>query len=262
MGKAFEIVTGRVTNPGATITALTANTGNSFVVRAFAGGKAYLEGVWSQQATAGVVRVRSPKLHDSTQGLRYRGTVGFIRNFMGPGVCTPLYSTDTLIFEQSGGGAEVDSAALQIYYDDLDGADAKLSTWDQIKASMVDLVTVEVAVTGPATSGDWAAGNTLNSAFDLLKADTKYAILGYETDVEVLAVGIQGPDTANYRLGGPGPVEPLEGRDYFIRQSIHTGRPHIPVINSNNKGGTLVSVARITAAGTINVVLTLAELPG
>ncbi len=261
MGKAHEIVIGRVTNPGATITALTAGTANSFTVRAFEpGSKACLNGIWSQQATAGVVRVRSPKMHDSTQGIRVNGPAAVIRNAMHDAAQSPLYSTDVLTFEMSGGGAEVDAAALSIYYENLSGGDARLAMWEQVKAGIANYLTVQVAVTGPATSGDWSAGNALNSLFDLLKADTDYAILGYGVDAEVLAVGIQGPDTGNYRTGGPGPIDPLETRSWFVRRSIDQATPLIPVINSNNRGGTSVSVARITAAGTINVFLSMAEL--
>jgi hypothetical protein len=260
MGKALEIIAGRVTNPGATLTALTANTGNSFAVRALNSGRAFLEGIWTQQATAGVVRVRSAKMHDAVQGIRIRSAAGVIRSLIGPQPETPLYSTDTLTFELSGGAAEVDAAALQIFYEDLAGGDANLALWEQISPRIANVLTAEVAVTGPTTSGDWSAGNAINSTFDVLKADTKYALLGYSVDTESLAVGIQGPDTANYRLGGPGMIEPLEARDYFIRQSIGQGRPHILVFNSNNKGGTLVSVCKVGAGGTVNVSLQLAEL--
>jgi len=260
MGKAYEIVIGRVTNPGAVITALTPGSGNSFAVRAFGSGRAYLEGLWTQAATAGVVRVRSPKMHDSTQGIRVRSVAAVIRSLIGPQPETQMYSTDTLVFELSGGAAEVDTAALQIYYEDLSGGEANLALWEQVSPRIANLVTAEVAVTGPVTSGDWSAGNALNSTFDVLKADTKYAVLGYQCDTESLAVGIQGPDTSNYRLGGPGCIEPLETRDYFIRQAIGSGRPHIPILNSNNKGGTNVSVAKVGAGGTVNVCLQLAEL--
>lgn len=261
MGKAFEVVTGRVLNPGATITALTANTGQSFTVRAFSSSaRAWLEGLWSQNATAGVVRVRSPKLHDSTQGIRYRTPAAVTRDFLSDFDKSQLFSTDVLVVEASGGGAETDCAALMIYYEDLDGASANLASWEQIRGNVANILTVEVAVAGPVTAGDWSAGVALNSFTDLLKADTKYAVFGYQTDTEVCAVGINGPDTSNYKVGGPGCIEPLETRDWFIRQSIQTGLPHIPIINSNNRGGTQISVTKATAAGTVNVDLHLAEL--
>ena len=261
MGKAFEIVAGRVTNPGATFTALTANTGNTFAVRAFDNSStAWLENVWGQEATKGAIRIRSPKMHDAVNGLRWTVPAAVIRGFMADPVDTRLYSTDTLTVEMSGGAAEIDAGAYVVYYDDLPGIDAQLGMWDTIKPSIVDLVTVPVSVTGPTTSGDWSAGNTINSLVDTLKADTKYAILGYQCDTESLAVAIAGPDTGNLRVGGPGCVEPIETRSWFVRDSGPGMRPHIPVINSNNRGGTLVSVAKVGAGGTVAVELTLAEL--
>jgi hypothetical protein len=207
-----------------------------------------------------VIRVRSPKLHDAVQGIRYRAPAAVTRNFLADQAAQRLYSTDTLIPEQSGGGAETDVLAMMIYYQDLPGASAMLALWEQVRSQIVELVTVEVAVTGPVTAGDWSAGNTLNSFTDLLKADTKYAILGYQSDTECAAVGVKGPDTSNYRVGGPGCIEPIETRDWFVSQSISRGTPHIPIINANNKGATLVHVAKATAAGTVNVCLSMAEL--
>lgn len=261
MGLCNEVIVGRVTNVAGTITAVTMGTGNSNVVRAFnPQSRAWLENVWAQGATAGVFRVRSAKMHDSTQGLRFRNVAAIVRPFMAREQATRMYSTDVLTIEGSGGGAETDAVALNMYYEDLDGSNARLATWEQVKPAVVDLVTVEVAVTGPATAGDWSAGNALNSFTDLLKADTRYAILGYLSDTESLAVGISGPDTGNYRTGGPGCVEDIDTRSWFVKESIESGRAHIPIINSNNRAGTMVSVAKVTAAGTVNVDLLLAEL--
>lgn len=261
MGIALEVITGRALNPGATITAATVNTGDTFRVRAFnSPGYAHLEGLWAQGATAGVVRARSPKFHDNIQGIRYRNTAAIVRNLLSDQAPQQLYSTDDVIYEISGGGAETDAIAAMIYYSDLPGADAALMLWDQVKAQIVNLLTVEVQVTGPTTAGDWSAGNAINSFTDLLKADARYAILGYTCDAESLAVGIRGPDTSNYRVGGPGCVEAIETRDWFVSQAVARMTPHIPVIKGNNDGATFVHTARVTAGGTQNVCLSLAEL--
>lgn len=263
MGLCNEVIIGYATNPGATITAVTMGTGNSNQVRAFnPQSRAWLENIWMQGATAGVGRVRSAKMHDAVQGLRVRNVAAIVRSLMDKDQATRMYSTDTLTIEASGGGAEVDAIALNMFYEDLDGSNARLATWEQIKPAVVDLLTVEVAVTGPTTAGDWSAGNALNSFVDLLKADTRYAVFGYICDTESLAVALSGPDTGNYRTGGPGCIEVVETRDWFVRESIHSGRAHIPVINSNNRAGTMVSVANVAAGGTINVDLLMAELSG
>lgn len=261
MGLALEVVTGRVTNPGATLTALTANSGNSFSVRDYpAGQAAYLEGMWTQQATAGAFQVHSPRMHDDVRGIRFTAAAANVRNLLDDWAEQYLFPNDPLRVELSGGAAEVDAGALLIYYQNLPGVDARLSTWDQVKPRIVNHLTVVVATAGPATSGDWSAGTVITTSSDLLKADTDYAVLGYTTDAEVLAVGLSGSDTGNLRVGGPGPIEPIETRDWFISLSQMHGTPHIPVFNSNNRGSTNSFVARITAAGTVNVAWHLVQL--
>lgn len=261
MGLASEVLIGRATNPGATLTALTAGTGDSFAVRSFPSeSKAFIEGVWAQGATAGVVRVRSPRLHDNVQGIRFRTVANTTRNFMADAEAQPLYPQDVLIFEGSGGGAETDAFALWMYYNDLPGTDARLAQWAAIAPRIRNILTAEIAVTGPTTAGDWSAGNALNATFDLLKANVDYAVLGYQVDTACLAVGFRGPDTGNLRIGGPGTTESIETRDWFVSGSTEGGLAYIPIINAANKGATLVSVASTATGGTINTDLVLAEL--
>jgi len=258
---AIEVVTGRVTNPGAALTALTPNTGNTFTIRDFPGeSSARLEGVWTQQATAGEVAIRSPRFHDDVQGIRLEASPASVFNLFGDETEQPLYPNDPLRFLQSGGGAEVDAAAMLVYYRDLPGIQARLAMWEEIKPRVEHIVGHVVQVAGPAVSGDWSAGTVINAFSDVLKADRDYAILGYEVASEVLAVAVAGTDTGNLKVGGPGPLSPLETRDWFVSLSKNHGTPHIPVFNSNNRGSTLVHVARITAAGTVNVSLCLALL--
>jgi hypothetical protein len=261
MGKALEVITGRALNPGAGPTALVANTGNSFQVRSTPdGANPLLCGIWGQAATAGLVRLRSPRLHDATQGIRYVLPAATIRNLMPDELETPLYSQDILTFEIGGGGAETDSASLLFYYPDLGGSDARLASWEQIKPMIAETTTVEVAVAGPVTAGDWSAGTPINTTFDLLKANADYAVLGYTVGTACNAIAIAGSDTGNYRVGGPGPVEPLETRDWFVSLSKSHGFPAIPIINQANRASTLAHVALNTAAGTVTVDFIVARL--
>lgn len=258
---AIEVITGRALNPGATITALTANTGSSFTIRDFPSPNgAFLAGLWAQGATAGVVRVHSARFHDDVQGIRYRNPAALIRNYLADEAQQPLYPNDPLRFEMSGGGAETDSASMLVYYRDLPGINARLQMWDQIKPRVVNLLTVEVPVVGPVTAGDWSPGTVITTLTDLLKADTNYAVLGYQSDTACNSVALQGTDTGNLKIGGPGTTESIETRDFFLSLSKNTGEPAIPVINSNNRGSTLAFVALNTAAGTINVSFSLAQL--
>ncbi len=84
MGLAIEVLSGRATNPGATGTAATVGSGDSFGVRSFPmGSAAYLENVWVQGATAGFVRVRSARLHDNVKNLQLRSIAATPRALLG-----------------------------------------------------------------------------------------------------------------------------------------------------------------------------------
>lgn len=137
---------------------------------------------------------------------------------------------------------------------------AAQATWDQTAPRIVNLLTAEIAVTNPTTAGDWSAGTAINATNDLLKANTDYAVIGYQCAAAVGAVGIQSADTSNLRTGGPGTTESIETRDWFVSMSKVTGRPYIPILNSANKGSTLVSVAGTVTGGTTTVDLILAQL--
>jgi hypothetical protein len=66
-------------------------------------------------------------------------------------------------------------------------------------------------------------------------------------------VSVQGSDTGNVQVGGPGSVALIETRRYFKDLSEATGLPLIPVINSANKASTNVFVSHTTASTTIVV---------
>lgn len=262
MGAILEVITGRATNPAA-LTALTMNTGDSLAVRAYGDAvSAKVEGIWTQQATAGFARLRSPRMHDNVQGIRLASPAALPQNLLPQEVEQRVYQTDVLIAEIQGGGAEVDAMAIQMYYDGVTGQASRLATWEQIKPLVKNISGAQVDVAGPVTSGDWSAGTNLTNFTDQFHADTYYAVLGFLVDAPCLAVAIKGPDTGNYKVGGPGVQNQLETRDWFIEQSRLHGTPHIPVIQAQNKGNTQIHVARITAAGTVNVTLILAELSG
>jgi hypothetical protein len=258
---AIEVVGGRATNPGAGPTALTPNTGGSFAVRNTAlGTRVNLDGLWSKEATAGFVRVRSPRLHDNVQGIRYQVAANSQFNLLGDYPRTVLVPQDVLAFEIGGGAAETDTACMLLAYDDLPGSDGRYASWEQILPRIVDMVTNEVSITAAATIGDWNAGTAINATNDLLKANTDYAVVGYVAQNSVTAVAIQGPDTGGLKTGGPGGPNVLETRDWFKRMDAASDTPYIPVFNSANKGGTL-AFQMDSAAGAANLVdFLLAEL--
>jgi hypothetical protein len=259
MAGIFEVLTGRALNPAA-LTALTMNTGDTLSVRSFAGATPILLGMWSQQATAGFIRVRSPRMHDPVQGIRLAAPAALPIDLLPDETRQVLAPTDTLIAEIQGGGAETDSMALLVYYDGLSGQAANLGSWDQVKPQIVNVLGQQIDVAGPAVTGDWSAGTNLTNFTDQFHANRNYAVLGYQLDTASLAVAIRGPDTGNYKMGGPGVVQPIETRDWFVSLSKNSGYPCIPIVNAQNKGGTQVFVSKVGAGGTINVTLIMAEL--
>jgi hypothetical protein len=257
----MEVFVGRALNPGATLTTVTNGTGNTNIVRDFSDPSgAYLEELWAQGATAGEVRITSPRLHDNVQGLRFQTPAAVIRSYFPDEVRQRLYANDPLAIQISGGGAETDVVAALFTYDELSGIQQNLQTWAAVQPRIIDYVGQVVQVAGPTVAGDWSAGTALNSFSQQLKADASYAILGYVCATPEAAVGISGSDTGNLKVGGPGPTEPLETRDWFVTLSVNTGKPLIPIIKANNQGGTFVSIARATTGGTDNVSLLLARL--
>ena len=263
MGKALAVITGRVTNPSTTLTALTANTGDSFTVRSFPfGSNAYIDNVWAQEATAGVVRIRSPRLHDANQAIRERVIVTNPRPLLTYEERQPLYPQDVLTFELSGGGAETDMATMLQYYEDLPGIDARLATWGEVNSRIVNLAGMEVQATTSATAGQYGGTVALNATFDNWKRNVDYALLGYLTDTTVCVIGVTGPDTGQIRVGGPGTTEAIVTADWFVENAKATNAPYIPIINAANIAATLLDVTGTTTSTTVNVTLNVAELSG
>jgi hypothetical protein len=261
MGLALETVGARVTNPGSTVTALTADTGSSFTVRYFPNSaKAYLDQMWSHSATPGIFRIRSPRLHDNSQGLRLQVGDTAPRLLLPDDVEQDLYPSDILTVEGTGGGAETDFFAYNVWYSDLGGVDARLATWAECEPRIVDVLGVEVDTTTSATAGDWNGGTAINASFDTFKANTDYCVMGYTTNTAVGAIAVSGPDTGNLKCGGPGPVDGVQTRDFFIRQQKRTGRPYIPIVNSNNRGATFLFVADPATSTSVHVSLVLGQL--
>lgn len=261
MGLAVQTINGRATNPGSTVTAATAGTSDSFSVNNFPNtAQAYLDQMWARQATAGIFRIRSPRMHDASQGIRCQVGATTPELLLPDGAGQLLYPSDTLTVEMTGGGAETDNVFYSVYYTDLPGVAARLASWEEVKPRIVQIAGVEVDTTTSGTAGQWSSGTAINASFDTFKANTDYALLGYLTSVAVGAVAIQGVDTGNVRMGGPGAIDHVQTREFFIKMAHSTGRPYIPIINSNNKATTNLFVADPATSASVNVSLVLAQL--
>lgn len=248
-------------NPGAgPAVGTTVPSGDSLSVRNFPdANKAYLQNIVRQGTAAGFVQVRSPLLHDNVQGIRV--TPGESPSvFSIPGIALQVaHAQDTYICELSGGAAETDIAILNMYYENLPGATARLHSPADISPLVKNVKPIRVAVVSSATVGQWT-DTAITASEDLTHANTDYAVLGYMSNVALGYIAIKGIDTGNLRAGGPGATQELPTTNYFARMSKDTGNPWIPVFNSANKNGTVVSVAAATASVAATVELICVEL--
>lgn len=261
MGMAIETVLASALNPGAGPTAATtANSGDTLTVRAFnTARKAYLEHIIRMGTTAGFVQVRSPMLHDVAQGIRITPAESPSVYSIPAEVEQTLQNQDTLIVELSGGAAETDIALLTNYYEDLNGAAARLHRWSDISPLAKSVKPVRVAVTSSATVGAWT-DTPINATEQLLHANTDYAIAGYMANAAFGAVAVKGSETSNLRIGGPGSTSEFVTTDWFLLNDQRNNRPWVPVFNSANQGGFFVSVCAATASVVGVVELILVEL--
>jgi hypothetical protein len=268
MPRALEIIAGFVTNPGATLTTLTPSTGLSTTIRGTDTSKGtWLLSAWAFNATAGELRITSPRLHDQIQGIRNRITAALaapiVSGHADGAFSQRLYSQDNITVQLSGGGAELDTAALLIGYDDLTGVAGRFIDHPTLKKNGINIVTVEVTLTAVAT-GNFGGGVAINSSFDNLIANTDYAIVGGMTDTRGCAIRVTGVDLGNLGVGFP--AEPSlrdETINWFQQLSLAYNAPYIPVINSANKTATNVDVQTNGAGGTYIVNLQLVQLaPG
>lgn len=262
MGRALEVLSGRATNPGATITGLTVNTGDSLTVKSFPfESPAFITQAWVEAATLGILRIRSARLHDQAQGIRL-GPGTELQPLLPDEAMQRIFPQDALTVEITGGGAETDAAALLVYYTDLPGVDARLAMWEEIAPRIINLMGAEQNLTTGGTAGDYGGSQAINADLDTFKRNIDYALLGYTTDGDTLAVGITGPDTGNLRVAGPGSTDAEITRDWFSQLSRRSGQPTIPIINAANVAATTIDVASVATSAARDVNLVFAELAG
>lgn len=261
MPPAIQGITGRVTNPSTTFTALTANTADSFTVKNFLSGNAWILNAWTKEGTLGDLRVKSSLLHDSTQAIRMRTPlVSKCRSLLPYNHQQPLIAQDALTVEMTGGASETDVGTLLVYYSDLPGASGAYITVEQFDATNLHTVVLEVAVTSGGTAGQYGGSVAINNTLNTLKANTAYALMGYTVDSEMANIGIVGPDFSNIRISMPGSTDSYYTANWFYMLAKAQNLPLIPVFNSANAANTTIDCCDTTTATTFNVSLILAQL--
>lgn len=273
MGYARETIVGYVDSlTGTTVfDALIPNANQSFTVRSFTNGTgAELEDIWGAFAAhAGLFSIHSPRMHDDVRGIQvainplsHDAAANFNPQAVIPGaIVQELYSTDVLSVTVNGTASDAFVGVFNVQYDDLDGVNGHFVSWSQIQGIKGNYAGVLVSPQASGTVGILGSGVALNSSSYVLKANTYYAWLGYQTSIPVAAVVLNGTDVGNLNVGGPGSFDQSQTGDFFIRQSVSYGnRKTIPIINSNNAGGINVFVADAYASTHPNVTLMFKEL--
>jgi hypothetical protein len=271
MGVGLEILSGFTTAPGAVFTALTPNTGDSFQIRsADVTTKPKLLCTWGWNQVAGVLRVRSPRLHDNVQGIRTRNAANLVfprmSDFPGIAFPQPLVPQDVLIVENTGSGVagNIETGHLLVYYPSLPGVAARLTDPATVQKAGQNIMGQEVDLPALGVAGGYTGTTAINAGagLDNFKANTDYAVMGMYTDVRCGAITIRGVDSGNLRIGAPGePTFADQGADWFMQLSIANGLPLVPVFNSANKFSIFVEACNNqTAASTPVVTLIMVEL--
>ena len=239
MGRLLEAISGYVTAPGTTQTALTMSSGDSRTVKsAKPGSKILLLAAWADNQGAGTLRIFSSRMHDAAQGLRLRVTASEVDNLLPEGAIQKLFSNDSITIDLSGSATagDVESAVLLFYYEDIDGHDSKLITHDELQKRGMNEMAVENTL-ALGTGGGWTGAEAINVEFDQIKADAYYALAGFIVDGECAAVAWRGPDTANARVAGPGnELDRNITKSWFVDLARRFNMALIPVFNGNNKG--------------------------
>ena len=261
MGKALEVIAGGATAPGANFAELVMGAGNSVNIRSFKpSSSAYIIAMWDWRNADGNFRVKSPLLHDYVQGIQVYGNAGEIYNYLPQGMVQKIASQDKLTLEIKGSAAagQIEQAALFIYYEDLDGANARFINSNELRLRSKNIVVLENSLT-PGVLGGWSGEAAIAGTY--LKANTNYAVCGFTFSAACLAVGLRGADTSNLRLACPGEHNNKEmTANWFIRLSDTLGTSLIPVINSANISNTLLDVMQNQTGTAVKVSTILVEL--
>lgn len=261
MGAALETLSGYLTaatTTAGTYQALTVQNTQSFTIRATPSDQAgNMLAVFGSFGAAGYGQIKSARMHDQTIGT----TFALGANTAFPNVNQvspydydePLWNTDVLTWQITTVASQTASTAYllgaQMYYPNLGGIAQNMMTWAQVQsyinpAQKTGLHYVSwVRPSSSGTAGAIGTGVAINATNDQFKANHSYALLGYLCPTSVGCVLVQGTDTGNLYVGGQGSSDPVQTRSYFVDQSIAQNLPLVPVIQANNKGGTLISVA-------------------
>lgn len=260
---ALRMITGFVTAPSSTFTAVTLGSGDSLTIsNADPNSPIYLINVWGDHQAAGNIRLRSPKLHDINQGIRLFDVASEVAPLLPLGLKQMLYPQDTLEWTITGSGTsgDIETSCMLIYYSKLQGQDARLVKWSDIVSRIINIFTVENTL-ALGTAGGYSGEELITAEFDYGKANVDYALIGYQVSVECAAIGYRSSDLGGFRVGGPGNElrKEMTGQ-WFKLLSEAYDLPMIPLFNWSNKGNILIDGVQDENGADTTVTSIFAEL--
>jgi hypothetical protein len=204
------------------------------------------------------------RFHDQVFGIRTvvpsattLAPAGASTKLFGVGIDQPIYPSDVMTVSAVGQDDDKVNVTVNVYYADIPGIDARMETYEGVKARGWNQVGIKTLLT-PA-SGNWGTGVALNASDNRLHANTDYAVLGFNAAAPLSAVGISGIDTGNLRTGGAVLANAEHDENLFVDFARAYDSALIPVINSNNAGNTFLYAAGV-GSSQVEVDVMLVEL--
>lgn len=256
---------------GGAFEALAAVSGDSLTIPFFStDSQAFVEEIFAGDSTQRMeVAVFSPRFGDNQFGTRLQymfnpttaSPAGPPQWLLPRELDIPVFPSDVLnVSVNAPAGAGNANVSMQLYFQQLPGASQRLATWDQVKGiGWVRVLGIEVTVT-PGTTGQAGTAVAINANDARLRANLDYAVLGYNTDTSGLLFRMRGPDTSGFNIPLPVSFDARNTSDYFVFQDLLHPGPHIPIINSNNAGSTLIDGIAHNNPGATKVSLIVAEM--
>lgn len=242
---ALEMIGLQVTTPGAAGLAMAAVVGNSLTIRNTKSRVRLLAQTFSQQAAAGLNRITSPLLHDTTVGITQTPVTGTCVTIINP-IGQEIQAQDTLSVFRTGSAVagDIETTALHVLYDSLPGTEARLIDSQELLARGEEMYCWNTSLVVTAAGG-YTGSIAINATQDQFKANRDYAIIGAGIPGGVnglAAIRLVGPDWGNLGIGIPNTAQEQDmGNRWFQILSRRFGCPLIPVMNSSNKGLTFMS---------------------
>lgn len=257
----LETVTGYqspATTTAGTYTAFTAQNGQTFTVRSSDSDPAgVMFAPFGSFGAAGYAQIKSARMHDFTVGTTFAVSANTafpqVNEWGGNEYDETIWNVDTLSVQATTVASQTASTSyligLQMYYQNLGSATqrmmrpAEVMSYNNPQQKVGTHYVSWVRPASNATAGILGTGVAVNATNDQFYADGYYALVGYLCPTSVGAVLINGIDTSNVYVGGPGSSDPMVTRSYFLDLSLRQNTALVPVIKANNKAGTLVYVA-------------------